>query len=112
MTRHPAPSRRGWALPCWSIPLATGCRPLQTYSAPNDLQLLKLLKWREVESGLGQEAAEQARPVLHPPEPGLDQRGQLIDVLLDQVGQRPFQVGPDRLNRVQLGRIRRQPVDG
>src|SRR5690348_6459667 len=70
-----------------------------TKSAPNDLQLLKLLKWREVESGLGQEAAEQARSVLHPPEPGLDQRGQLIDVLLDQVGQRPLQVRPDRLSR-------------
>src|SRR5690348_4032005 len=68
-------------------------------SQPNDLQLLKLLKWREVEPGLGQEAAEQAGPVLHPPEPGLDQRGQLIDVLLDQVGQRPFQVRPDRLSR-------------
>ena len=32
--RHPAPSRRDWALPCWSIPLANGCRPLQMYSAP------------------------------------------------------------------------------
>jgi hypothetical protein len=60
----------------------------------------------------GEEALEQAGPVLHPPEPGLDQRGQLIDVVLDQVGQRSFQVGPDRLDRVQLGRIRRQPVDG
>jgi len=32
--RHPAPSRRDWALPCWSIPLANGCRPQQMYSAP------------------------------------------------------------------------------
>src|SRR5208282_4996908 len=55
---------------------------------PNDLQLWKLLKGCEVESGLGHEAAEQARLVLHPPEPGLDERGQLADVLLDQVGQR------------------------
>jgi hypothetical protein len=49
--------------------------------------LWKLLTWREVESGLGQEALQKAGPVLHPLEPGLDQRGQLIDVLLDQVGQ-------------------------
>jgi hypothetical protein len=43
----------------------------------------------EVESGLGQEAVEEAAPVLHPPEPGLHQRGQLIDVLLGEVSQRP-----------------------
>src|SRR5712664_1432863 len=36
-----------------------------------DLQLWKLLKGREVEAGLGEEAAEQAGPVLHPPEPAL-----------------------------------------
>lgn len=36
----------------------------------------------EVESGLGQEAIDKAGPVLHPGEPGLHQRGQLIDVLL------------------------------
>jgi hypothetical protein len=41
----------------------------------------------EVESGLGQEALEEAWLVLHAPQPGLDQRGQLADVLLDQVGQ-------------------------
>ena len=35
---------------------------------------------REVEAGLSEEALEQAGPVLHPPEPGLDQRRQLIDV--------------------------------
>src|SRR6266581_5194953 len=78
----------------------------------NDLQLWKLLKGRQVESGLGQEAVEQARLVLHPPEPGLDQRGQLIDVLLDQVGQGPFQVRPDRLDRVELGRVGRELEDG
>ena len=53
----------------------------------NDLQLWKLLKGREVESGLGQEALEEAGLVLHPPEPGLHQGNQLADVLLDQVGQ-------------------------
>src|SRR6185437_16103517 len=95
------------------IPLliATAAYSVNSSWAPNDLQLWKLLKWREVESGLGEEAAEQARPVLHPPEPGPDQRGQLIDVLLDQVGQRPFQVRPDRLDRVQFRRVRRQPED-
>jgi hypothetical protein len=62
----------------------------------NDLQLWKLLK---VEAGLGQEALEEAGPVLHPPQPGLDQRGQLADVVLDQVGQRPFQAGPGWLSR-------------
>ncbi|HEY1004420.1 MAG TPA: hypothetical protein VGD83_32760, partial [Streptosporangiaceae bacterium] len=44
----------------------------------------------EVEAGLGQEALQEAWPVLHPPQPGLHQRGQLADVLLDQVGQRSF----------------------
>src|SRR6202040_3760210 len=79
--------------------------------APNDLQLWKLPKGCEVESGLGEEALEEAGLVLHPPEPGLHQRGQLIDVVLDQVGQRPFQVRPDRLNRVQLWRVSRQLED-
>ena len=54
----------------------------------NDFQLWKLLEGREVKSGLGEEALEEAGPVLHPPEPGLDQRGQLIDVVLGEVGQR------------------------
>jgi hypothetical protein len=53
----------------------------------------------EVEPGFGREAVEEAGPVLHPPEPGLHQRGQLADVLLGEVGQRPFQVRPDRLSR-------------
>jgi hypothetical protein len=48
-----------------------------------------------VESGLGQETVEQAGPVLHPPESGLDQRSQLANVVLGEVGQRPFQVRPD-----------------
>jgi hypothetical protein len=53
----------------------------------------------EVEARLGQEALEQAWPVLHLPEPGLDQRGQLIDVVLDEVGQRSLEVGPGRFSR-------------
>jgi hypothetical protein len=44
----------------------------------------------EVESGLGQEALEEAGPVLHPAKPHLDQRGQLADVVLDEVGQGSF----------------------
>ena len=51
----------------------------------NDLQLWKLLMGREVESGLGKEALQKAGPVLHPPEPGLHQRDQLIDTA-DQAG--------------------------
>ena len=53
----------------------------------NDLQLWKLLEGREVESGLGEEPLQQAGLVLHPPQPRLDQRRQLADVVLDQVGQ-------------------------
>jgi uncharacterized protein YjlB len=41
----------------------------------------------EVESGAGEEAVEQAGPVLHPPEPGLDQGGELGEVAFGQVGQ-------------------------
>jgi len=61
---------------------------------PNDLQLWRLLKGREVESGLGEEAFQEAGPVLHPLEAGLHQRGQLADVVLGEVGQRSFQVRP------------------
>jgi hypothetical protein len=43
--------------------------------------LWKLLERREVEPGLGEEAFKEAGLVLHLPEPGPDQRGQLIDVL-------------------------------
>ena len=41
----------------------------------------------EAESSAGKEAVEEAGPVLHPSEPGLDQRGQLADVAFSQVGQ-------------------------
>jgi hypothetical protein len=46
---------------------------------------------------LGQEAVEGAGPVLHQPEPGPDQRGQLMNVVLGEVGQRSFEVRPDWL---------------
>jgi hypothetical protein len=51
---------------------------------------------REVEAGLGQEAAEETGSVLHPFEPGLHQGGELADVVLGQVGQGSFEVRPHR----------------
>jgi hypothetical protein len=47
-----------------------------------------------LEPGAGEEAVEEAGPVLHPPEPGLHQRGQLADVAFSQVGQGSLQVRP------------------
>jgi hypothetical protein len=41
----------------------------------------------EVESGAGEEASQEAGPVLYPPEPGLDQGGELGEVAFGQVGQ-------------------------
>src|SRR5437660_12684715 len=83
-------------------------QPSAATATTNDLQLWKL---PEVEPGLGQEAVEEAGPVLHPPEPGLYQRGQLADVVLGEVGQRPFQIRPDRFHRIQLAGVRREPED-
>src|SRR6266516_5077525 len=54
----------------------------------------------EVEACAGKEAVEEAGPVLHSFEPGLDQRGELREVALGQVGQGPFEVRPDRLSVV------------
>jgi hypothetical protein len=45
-----------------------------------------------VEPGAGEEADKQAGAVLHPIEPRLHQSGQLRDVVLGQVGQRPLQM--------------------
>jgi len=69
----------------------------------------------EVESGAGEEAVEEAGPVLHSLEPGLDQRGELAEVAfgqVGQVGQGPLEVRPDRLDRVELGGVWRQPLNG
>jgi hypothetical protein len=77
-----------------------------------DLQWWGLQEGCEVQAGAGEEAAEQGGPVLHPLEPGLDQRSQLGDVAFGQVGQGPFEVGPDQLDGVELVGIRREPVDG
>jgi len=41
----------------------------------------------EVEPGAGEEAFEEAGPVLHPFEPGLGQGGELGEVAFGQVGQ-------------------------
>jgi hypothetical protein len=59
---------------------------------------------KQVEPGLGDEAVKEAGPVLHPPEPGLHQCGQLIDVLLGEVRQRPFQIRPDARTCLLSGR--------
>src|SRR5580693_3442765 len=95
-----------------SIDLTDQTRNDGASQGTNDLQLWELPKGHEVESGLGQEAFQEAAPVLHLPEPGVNQRGQLIDVVLCEVGQRSFQVGPDRFNRVQFAVVRRELVDG
>src|SRR5262245_3196103 len=74
--------------------------------------LVGLQEGCEVEAGAGEEAAQQARAVLHPPQPGLDQRGELGEVAFGQVGQGSLEMGPDQLDRVQLVRVRRQLEDG
>jgi hypothetical protein len=86
-------------------------------SAPNTIFNCEGYRGREVEPGSGEEALNEAVPVLHAPEPGLGQCLELRDVALDQVGQGALQVRPDRLDRVELGGIRReledrQPVPG
>jgi hypothetical protein len=45
---------------------------------------VRVTKGCEVKSGLGEEAVDEAGPVLHPFEPGLHQRGQLTDALLGE----------------------------
>src|ERR1022692_909113 len=65
----------------------------------------------EVQAGAGEEAFEECGPVLHPPEPGLHQGGQLGEIAFGHVGQGPFQVRPDRLDGVELVRIRRELAD-
>ena len=52
----------------------------------------------EVEACGGEEAFQEAGPVLHPLKPGLDQDGELGEVAFGQVGQGPFEVRPDWLS--------------
>ncbi len=58
-----------------------------------------LLEGCEIEAGLGEESLKEAGPALHPPDRGLHQCGQLIDVVLGEVGQRSLQVRLGRLDR-------------
>jgi hypothetical protein len=46
----------------------------------------------EVEAGLGDEAVDEAGPVLHPFKPVLHQRGELGEAVFGEDGQGPFQV--------------------
>jgi hypothetical protein len=78
---------------------------------------LGVTEWRQVEVGTGEEAAEQAGPVLHPPEPGPDQGGELAEIALGEVGQGALEVRLHLLNRVELVGVGReaehgQPVPG
>ena len=52
----------------------------------NDLQLRGLQEGREVESGSGEEALDEAGLVLHAPEPGLGEGGELGEVAFGEVG--------------------------
>jgi hypothetical protein len=45
----------------------------------------------EIEPGLGEQAVEEAGPVLHPLESGFHQCGQLGDVVFGEVGQGSFE---------------------
>lgn len=58
----------------------------------------------EFKPGLDEEPVEEAGPVLHLPEAGLHQHSQLPDVLRGEVAQGPSEVGPDELDRVELGK--------
>jgi len=49
---------------------------------------------REVEPGAGEEAVDEAWPLLHPFEPGLHQCGELAEVVFGEVGQGPLEVRP------------------
>ncbi len=62
---------------------------------------------RDAGPGLGQETAGQARPVLHPPEPGLHQGGQLADAALGQVGQGSVAKEPELLSPSYRNRVRK-----
>ena len=74
------------------------CWPYYLLAELKDLQLWKLRK-REVEPGLGEEAVDEAGPVLHRFEPGLHQHDQLIDALLGEVGQGSLEVRPHGFSR-------------
>jgi hypothetical protein len=68
-------------------------------SATKGSLMVGVAEGREVQAGAGKEAFEERGPVLHPPEPGLHQGGQLGEVASGQVCQGPFQMRPDWLSR-------------
>jgi hypothetical protein len=45
----------------------------------------------EVERGFGDESLDEAGAVLHPLQPRLHQRGELVEAVFGEVGQRPLQ---------------------
>ncbi|SRR6266536_1284549 len=66
----------------------------------------------EVEPGLGEEAVEEAGPVLHPFEPGLHQRSEWPMLCLVRLARGRLEVQPHGLGRVEFGYIRRELADG
>ena len=66
--------------------------------------MVGVTKGCEVEPSAGEEAVEEAGPVLHPPQPGLDQHGELGEVAFGKVGQGSFEMCPDQLNRLSIVR--------
>jgi hypothetical protein len=87
-----------------------GCRRTVP-SAPLRCGRPRVTEGCEVEPGAGEETADEAGTVLHPFEPGLDQRGELAEVVLGEVGQRPLEVRPDRFDRVEFVGLRQEPAD-
>jgi hypothetical protein len=81
----------------WTVPVVV---PHAATVAAKRSLMVGVTEGCEVESGAGEEAVEEAGPVLHSLEPGLDQRGELAEVAFGQVGQGPLEVRPDRLNRL------------
>jgi hypothetical protein len=72
--------------------------------------MVRVTEGREVQAGAGEEAFEERGPVLHPPEPGFHQGGQLSEVALGQAGQGALEVGPDQLDGFEFVRVGRQTV--
>lgn len=67
---------------------------------------------RKSRPGLGEKTVDDAGSILHASEPGLHQRGELVEAVLGEVGQGPFQVRPDAPDHAELRGVRRQLVGG
>ena len=80
--------------------------------------MLKGLAWRlwrfgfEGEPGLGEEAVDEAGPVLDAFEPVLDDRGELVHVSSGEVAQAVLHVRLGAFGRVELGGVGGQLHDG